>query len=118
MQELTGTPADPTLEFVELTLKGTTYRLCFDFEAMARAEEETGLSLILGLDYKALRITQIRGLFRAAALKAHPDLTLAETTKLVTPVTASRIAAAVMAAWLKTLAESEGDSENPPGPKA
>src|SRR4051812_13615933 len=55
-----GTPADPTVRYTPLTLGPKTYQLAYDFDALARAEEMTGLSLLVGVNWSHIGAKQIR----------------------------------------------------------
>lgn len=115
-----GTPADPTLDFVSLTLiDGTKFKLAFDFDSVARVEDETGLSLMVGINWTQLTMRQLRALFYSSALLAQPDITLDGITKYIHIRNQKLICEAIAEAWLKSIPEAKpGDDADPPQPKA
>jgi hypothetical protein len=113
-----GTPADPTIDFATLELvDGTKLKLAFDFDSIARVEEETGLSLMVGITWTQLTVRQLRALLYASALIAQPDATLASMTKHINVRNQQRICEALVNAWLKSTPEP-GEDADPPQPKA
>jgi hypothetical protein len=77
---------NPTQPATKLTIAGQEYSLVFDFEAIAEAEEITGLALITGINAKTVntpRISTIRGMLYAALRRRHAGLTYSEAAKLV-----------------------------------
>ena len=129
-ETVAGTPADPTLDFTELKLGKKTYKLIYDFDAIARAEELTGLGLLAGIDWRNIGVRKVRGMLYASMLFAHPEIalddqtvkaTLKELTKQITPWTIGRIENALHETWISSTApkkENDEDAENPPTPAA
>lgn len=116
-----NTAADPTLQFTELKLGKKTYKLCFDFDAIARAEEMTGMPLMAGVDFSNVGIRRVRAMLYASALKAQPEATLDEFTRLITPASIKKIERALVEAWVASVEQEEAEeeaSENPPAPAA
>jgi hypothetical protein len=77
---------DPTIEFVEITLSGKICKLCWDFNSLAIAEQETKTNLLDGIFHGltgGATCTQIRALLYAAMLKAQPKVTLEEVGSLI-----------------------------------
>ena|SRR5690242_11632775 len=114
-QTVAGTPADPTARFVPLKLGGTTYRLCFDFDAIAKAEEMTGMQLLFGVDWSRITIVRARAMLVACMLKAHPDITPEKLTKYMTHKNMPKIQNALIDAWVNSTPDAD-DEENPPQP--
>jgi hypothetical protein len=125
-ETVAGTPADPTIQFVPLTLGKKTYQLCYDFDAVAKAEDMTGLPLLAGVDWRNISIRRIAAMLYASALKADPDVTLAEFKPLIKHGSIGKIQIALAQAWVEnqgdeeesTASQSEDSTENPPVPDA
>lgn len=111
-----GTPADPTVRFVPLKLGGTTYQLCFDFDAIAKAEEMTGMNLLFGVDWSKVNVVRTRAMLVACMLKAQPDITPEKLTKYITHRNMPRIQNALIDAWVNSTPD-EDEEENPPQPE-
>jgi hypothetical protein len=113
-----GTPADPTLDFVSLELvDGTKFKLIYDFDALARAEEITGISLLFGVNWGAISAPQLRGILFASVLKAHPETKLEDLTKHINLRNHARLTIAIKDAWINSIPDAEPDAD-PPQPKA
>ena len=111
-----GTPADPTVRYVPLKLGGTTYQLCFDFDAIARAEEMTGMELLFGVNWSRINAKRMRAMLVACMLKAHPDITPEKLTRHITHKNLFAINEALVAAWVNSTPDAD-DEENPPEPE-
>lgn len=74
---------NPTVRFVDLTIKGETYKLALDFNAIAEAEPACGVNLFQALDWGNANAAQWRGILWAAMLKAQPTTTLRQAGVLV-----------------------------------
>ena len=90
---------DKTLPNVPLTIDGRTYSLCFDFNALAIAEELTGLNLLQSLDLQNLSVVKYRALLYSTLLKENPKITIEEVGKMVTLATLPAITIALVHAW-------------------
>lgn len=83
-----GTADDPTIRFAELKFEGEdhTYRLAFNFNALALAERATGMNLLRGglifMNYE-FSVQELRGLLFGALLIAQPDITVQEAGELL-----------------------------------
>lgn len=100
-----GTPGlDATLPNVPLVISGTTYQLCFDFNAVATVEAETGINLFTADQTKFSPVT-FRAMFYASLVKAHPEMTLEQAGSLINPKTLPAIATAVSKTWADSSAE-------------
>ena len=109
------TTANPTVEYVPLTLGKQTYQLCYDFDAIAKAEDITGMPLLLGVNWYEMKSRELRALLYAAALKAQPDVKLNEFTKYIRPTYTGAIVDALVKTWAAS--NQKEDDENPPTPE-
>ena len=101
---------DPTLPHVELILGGKTYHLCFDFNAIVRAEKETGLNLLRAA-LEAVNATNIRGLLWASLLHENPTLTIEHVGSFINYRNIAIINDAVRTAWFGSIPEPEEGAE-------
>lgn len=115
LETVTNTTDDPTLQFTTLKLGDKTYRLIYDFDAIAMAEAITGMSLLVGVDWMKIGVMQIRAMLYASARKAHPGVTVDEFTPYITPSNITKIEKALVDAWVKNTKRVE--PENPPMPE-
>lgn len=111
---------DPTVETTEIVIGGKTYKMCFDFDSLVRAERELNasgnqislLSALPGRDLESIRI-----MFAASIRRFHPEVTYAEAVGLVNLPSAFHIALAIGEAWKKAMPEpSEEAQKNPTRP--
>jgi len=120
-QELiAGTPADPTVRYTPLALDGTKYHLCFDFHAIAKAEEMTGMELLFGVDFSKISALRLRAMLLACMLKAHPEMALDDVTKYIVHKNIFTIQDAVSRAWVNSTPDDEEQNAaapNPPQPE-
>jgi hypothetical protein len=118
-ETVAGTPADPTVRYVPLTLGGKTYQLIYDFDSIARAEEMTGMELLFGVNWTKIGAKRMRAMLVACMLKAHPDIKPSELTPHITHKNILKIQTALIDAWVASTPEQEEESEaNPPQPEA
>lgn len=106
------TAADPTVHFAELKLGRKTYQLAFDFDAIARAEKMTGMSLLAGVEWANVGVERVRAMLFASAQMAHPQVTLEEFTPFIRPRYIGRIEAALVKAWMASQSDPETEEEN------
>lgn len=111
-----GTPADPTARFTTLEIGGKTFKLCYDFEAIAKAEELTGMALLFGVDWSHIDARRMRAMLCAAMLKAQPDTKPEQLTKFFTHQNVLKIQNAIIDAWLNSTPEAKDDDEDPQTP--
>jgi len=100
-------PVKPT---VKLTLVGTEYRLVFDFESIAEAEDITNVPLLSGLytsDAVKPKINFLRAFFFACAHSEQPNLTFEQAKALVTQQTFGLVWMKVLEAWKLSQPEAE-----------
>lgn len=120
VREIAGTAADPLVEFVDLFIDGKTYRLAYDFFAIAKAEQavnalrapgEEKCNLLHGIAAimaKGVDARQQLGLFYGALLPGQPKMTLEQTARLIRIDTLPGIYDAMGAAYSASM-PSEGD---------
>lgn len=113
-----GTPADPTARFTRLELNGKSYSLVYDFDSIATAEDLTGLELLVGVNWAKINARRLRGMLYASLLKAHPEITLKDVAKLITPGNLPKIEKALVECWIASTPEREEESQNPQPPAA
>ena len=120
----TNKPAavDPTLETAEVMIKGKTYTLCFDIEALAQAEQELNLA---GVPVNVLQIGpsinlhNTRMLFPIALRRFHPEIKYDEAQAMLSNlawamVAGNAIAEAVNKAFSEFQSFQQGEgSKNP-----
>jgi len=114
-RNVSGTVADPTVQFVKVTLNDQEWSLCYDFNAIAEAERLTGLNLLQGIAGVLLHTftaLQFRALLYAALLKAHPNTTILDAGALLTIDSMPIIRRALMDAY--GVAMPEEKKEDPP----
>lgn len=111
-ETVAGTTADPTIKFTPLKLGKKTYQLCYDFEAVAKAEALTGMELLIGVDWSHVSVMRARAMLYACALKAHPDIKVDEFSPYLRHRYIQQIQSALFEAWTESVPEDEG-SENP-----
>lgn len=108
-----GTAADPLVRFATVELGGETYKLAFDFNAIATAETVAGVNLLQAIDLSGMTANQYRGMFYAALMKAHPEMTLAGAGQLITLPNIKRITDGILQAWRLAMPSPE-EHEHPP----
>ncbi len=114
-ETVANTTEDPTLEFTELKLGKKTYKLLYDFDAIAKIEAATGIPLLLGFDHAQINsAVRCAAMLHASMLRAQPDITFEEVKRLIKPTNIGQIAQALNKAWYASIAEAE--AENPPMP--
>jgi hypothetical protein len=109
-KSVAGTKEDPTVKYTALTLKGSEYKLCYSFNALAKAEALTGLNMFQGLNLQALNAAQLRAMLYASLLPAQPDITIDEVGDLiVSPMHCNLALSAIAEAWAASMPASDKD---------
>lgn len=109
---------DPTLPNVELIVGGATFHLAYDFNAIIKAEKETGVNL-LSSAVGEINATSLRGLLWASLLPENPEMTIDQAGKLVKPWNIPTIRQAIVTAWFGSVKDQgEGAGEAQETPKA
>ena len=106
------TVTDIVTPSVVANINSTEYQLCFDFNAMASAEQLTGLNLLRALDFKNINTVTFRALLYAALLHYQPDTTLESAGSLVTAATAPDLMNKVVKAYIVSQPEEDEDLKN------
>jgi hypothetical protein len=107
---------DPTVPEVSVEIDGSTYRLCFDFAALAVAkaklrEAHVEINVLGALNFNAIDVDTLPALFFAATQAYHPDLSWEQARGLVSLRTAPGIFSAVRAAYIAAMIPA---AKNPP----
>lgn len=122
---VTGTDADPLVEYVPLTIGGKTYQLAFTFLALARAEQvvnrfrapgEDKCNLLHGLAmivFTGLDVRELLGLLYGALLPTNPKISLDDTSRLINAANMSDIHEALLYAYRASL-KIEKTTPDPP----
>lgn len=108
-----GLTADPTVQKIAVELFGKTYFLCFDFNALARTEELTGINMLAAADLRDMTATQFRALLYAALLKYQPEVQLEQVGDLINNDTAEKLGKAVEDAYQASAPEPEDGKQSP-----
>lgn len=107
--------ASPVLPRVPLTVNDTTYHLVWSFNAIARAEQLTGVNMFAYMDFGNMSVTNMRAMLFAALLTEHPDFTLEQAGDLMQTTTITVIYEALLQSWLGSHPEKKDkDKANPP----
>jgi hypothetical protein len=104
---------DPTLPKVSLEITGNKYLLCFDFNAIATAEQLTGLNLIRALRSDEWSALQLRALLYSALLKLQPGTTLEDAGALINIKTMAKVTNAIVEAFTESHPEPEKAEADP-----
>lgn len=97
---------------VPVIVEGHEYFLEYDFNAIAKAEEMTGLNLFSSFDFTHLSVTKFRAMLYASLLKAQPDITVEEAGHLVTYKTLAMLTIKMVEAWHGSRPEVKEDEGN------
>lgn len=100
---------DPTLPNVKLEVGGKTYQLSYDFNAIVKAEQETGIDLLTKV-LGNVNATSLRGLLWAALLKDQPDITLEHAGGLILLSNIAVVRQAIVAAWFGSARDQGGEA--------
>ena len=114
-----ATAADnPTVKYAHVSVDGETYKLIYNYAAIAAAERLAGCNLLMGLEnLMSLSASQFLGLLYAAMSKAQPKLTMDDVAELIRLDTMGMLQEALAEAYMNSLpAKKDTDNANPPGP--
>jgi hypothetical protein len=89
------------------------YKLCFNFNSLAVAEEITGQNLLKALDMSAMSISSVRGLLYATLLKFNPKVSLAEAGDILQRCGVKAVIEKVIEAWSLSQPDPEIPNEEP-----
>lgn len=101
---------DPTLPDVELVLRGQSFHLAFDFNAICHAEKLTGLNLLTAI-VTDISASQLRALLWSAILKDNSGFTIDEVGSWITAHNAPTIHKALVAAWFGSISKDDDEGE-------
>jgi hypothetical protein len=107
---------NPTIPDVSIQADGETYRLCFDFQALATAKAElkargVEVNVLRSINFGALDVDTLPALFYASAMRYQPDLSWERAQAIVNIRTAGNISVGLYAAWRAAMVRP---SQNPP----
>lgn len=118
LPELNQPTFDPIHQPTPMAIGKKTYLLNFDFEALACAEEKTGISLLFGINWEEIGVKRLEGILQAALAKHQPGISIAEIRSLIKPRNVKKIEAALVLAWFAIMPETdEAEEGNPPQPQ-
>jgi hypothetical protein len=94
----------PVAPEVSVEADGESYRLCFDFGALAVAKQKLKqkgieLNLLRSIDFQGLDVDTLPALFFAAAQKHQPEVSFERAQEIVNLRTAGVIAIGLFTAW-------------------
>jgi hypothetical protein len=90
---------DPVLPKVPITLGGKERHLIYDFNALAVAEQMTGMNLFTSFDFTNLSASRFRAMLFASLLVDSPDITLEECGQFITVHSLPEITIKMVEAW-------------------
>ncbi len=100
---------DPTLPDVELVINGSKYQLCYDHNAIAQAENATGINLLESA-FRIQSANALRAMLWASLLKQNPGLTIEEVGTWLNPRNFLTVREALLAAWFGSVPEPSDDA--------
>lgn len=107
----------PTLLFTEIAIEGTTYKMCFNLGALAKAETELlaqGHDVNILTALPSLNLSSTIILFAASLRKFHPEIPFEDAKELLTLPYVMVAANAIADAWKKALPPVEEDAKANP----
>jgi hypothetical protein len=113
---------NPTINWTKVNLNGIEYKLCFDFNALAKAEEETGIDMLKAVRFDHMTALQYRALLYCALLKNHPTLSIEDAGNLCTTAfengTLKTITDAILSAYGMSMPEPKEEQEKKDSPES
>ena len=118
--KVAGAPAlDPTLPKVSLELAGETWQLCFDYAALAIAEQKLraaghDVNMLIAMNMRELGAVKLPAVFFAGLVRHHPEITWEKAESLLTLETYETIYCAVVQAYIAScpsLKEKKKDAD-------
>ncbi|MFC6644139.1 hypothetical protein ACFQBQ_00740 [Granulicella cerasi] len=111
---------NPLLPTVYLDIAGKKRKLLFDFNAIIKVEELTGINLLQAV-VSDLEAKNIRALLYASLLHDEPNLTIEEVGSWITLKNLANIRTAINTAWFASIEDiekidddsSSGEAETP-----
>lgn len=116
------TKHDPTLPFTPVTIDGTAYRLCYDFEAIGQIEAELEAAghrdINLLVSSWTINARTLPTLFAAGVRTYHPELGFEDAKRLVNFRNAMELTVAIRKAQGQFVGDQEKADETPNPPEA
>jgi len=109
---------DPTLPYEEIVIDGQTYKMCFDFRAMAKGDAKlraAGVDSRLLWQMPQLTLENLPIVFAASLVAFHPEISFEDAIALVDWDTIFELRDKVIEAWSAAFPK-RGKQENPPKP--
>jgi hypothetical protein len=100
----------------KITLQDITYKLTWDFDAIAEAEDLLNVPLVTGISQRMVttpKVSEVRNMFFACAHANHHDLTIDDVRPLVTSKTLVEVWNTVLEAWSDSVIENEEEESFP-----
>ncbi len=110
-------PINPAWPYTEIVIDGTTYKMVFDYAALAQAEDyllRQGHEVNILVPMLRRTFSSLRVLFAVSLVAYHPDLDFSETQNWVTKENILEVIQAVDAAWNEAMPK---EGEGPPQPE-
>ncbi len=106
---------NPALPKVSITFDGKEFVLEYDFNAIAVAEEQTGINMFTTFDFQRLSATSFRAMLFASLIHNHPEITLEEVGTFITAKNLAEITIKMVEAWHgsrpEIVKEAEGNAD-------
>lgn len=102
---------------VKLSLGGAEYRLVFDLDAVAEAEDMLDRALITGLTQQDVfrpKVSLVRAMLYAVLHHEHPEMTFDAVKHLVTRANLTEVWTKVFEAWCQSNPEPEHEADADP----
>jgi hypothetical protein len=107
-----NTAEDPTVTYITVELSGKKYKLAYDFNALAIAEQLSGQNLLEAISLNGITMLQLQGLFFGCLLKAQPKITLAEVAVLMNHLPSlPKIKQAIADTWIASMPAPDPNEE-------
>jgi hypothetical protein len=112
---------DPTVPFTEIGIGGKTYKMCFDIESLADAEDalvRAGYEVNILRTLPTMNLSGTRTMFAASLRRFHPEIGFDGAKALLTWRNIYLVLETVVAAWKQAMPDVlEGDpAPDPPQP--
>jgi hypothetical protein len=105
---------NPALPRVPITFNDKEYTLEYDFNAIAVAEEQSGINMFTTFDFQRLSTSNFRAMLFASLLKNHPEVTLEEAGSFIRAQNLAEITIKMVEAWHgsrpEVVKEAEGNA--------
>lgn len=108
--------ANPVLPFQEINIEGITYKMCFDFGALADAETRMiakGIDVNLNFCLPRLNFANTRILFAASLMAYHPEIDPVVAMGWVSPHNNLEILNAILDAWKQSVPGAKSGPRKP-----